>query len=226
MIDAGAELTYVQYDRAGYGKLQFFCDVTPTQFVEVRQAIAMLLDRASFTDTFCAGWGSVVNGPYSSAMWQYQESKDVLADNLNSYAFDVDAANKLLDEGGWTMNEKGEAWTGEGLRHKEVTAEQAENMDECIELSDGRILMPWIIKWCSSEKNNVSDLLATMLANSDNVKNSGMSIVQDTVDWDTPAERHLPEGCRWQRCCSLLLHDQPGHQPDLHYLRLLLQLDR
>ena len=88
MIDAGAELTYVQYDRAGYGKLQFFCDVTPTQFVEVRQAIAMLLDRASFTDTFCAGWGSVVNGPYSSAMWQYQESKDVLADNLNSYAFD------------------------------------------------------------------------------------------------------------------------------------------
>ena len=185
MIDAGAELTYVQYDRAGYGKLQFFCDVTPTQFVEVRQAIAMLLDRASFTDTFCAGWGSVVNGPYSSAMWQYQESKDVLADNLNSYAFDVDAANKLLDEGGWTMNEKGEAWTGEGLRHKEVTAEQAENMDECIELSDGRILMPLIIKWCSSEKNNVSDLLATMLANSDNVKNSGMSIVQDTVDWDT-----------------------------------------
>lgn len=118
-------------------------------------------------------------------MWQYQESKDVLADNLNSYAFDVDAANKLLDEGGWTMNEKGEAWTGEGLRHKEVTAEQAENMDECIELSDGRILMPLIIKWCSSEKNNVSDLLATMLANSDNVKNSGMSIVQDTVDWDT-----------------------------------------
>ena len=185
MIDAGAELTYVQYDRAGYGKLQFFCDVTPTQFVEVRQAIAMLLDRASFTDTFCAGWGSVVNGPYSSAMWQYRESKDVLADNLNSYAFDVDAANKLLDEGGWTMNEKGEAWTGEGLRHKEVTAEQAENMDECIELSDGRILMPLIIKWCSSEKNNVSDLLATMLANSDNVKNSGMSIVQDTVDWDT-----------------------------------------
>lgn len=58
-------------------------------------------------------------------------------------------------------------------------------MDECIELSDGRILMPLIIKWCSSEKNNVSDLLATMLANSDNVKNSGMSIVQDTVDWDT-----------------------------------------
>lgn len=185
MIDAGADLTYVQYDRAGYGKVQFFCDVTPTQFVEVRQAIAMLLDRASFADTFCAGWGSVVNGPYSSAMWQYQESKDVLADNLNSYAFDVDAANKLLDEGGWTFNEKGEAWTGEGLRYKEVTAEQAENMEECVTLSDGRILMPLIIKWCSSEKNQVSDLLATMLANSDNVKNSGMSIVQDTVDWDT-----------------------------------------
>lgn len=56
MIDNGADLQTVQYDRAGYGKIQFFCDVTPTQFVEVRQAIAMLLDRASFADTFCAGW--------------------------------------------------------------------------------------------------------------------------------------------------------------------------
>ena len=185
MIDAGAELKPVQYDRAGYGKIQFFCDVTPTQFKEVRHAIAMLLDRASFADTFCAGWGSVVNGPYSAAMWQYQESKDVLADGLNAYPFDVDGANKVLDEGGWTLNANGEAWTGEGLRHKEVTAEQAENMDECVTLSDGRILMPLIIKWCSTAENQVSDLLATMLANSDNVKNAGMSIVQDSVDWDS-----------------------------------------
>lgn len=186
MIDNGAELQTVQYDRAGYGKIQFFCDVTPTQFVEVRQAIAMLLDRASFADTFCAGWGSVVNGPYSPAMWQYNESKDVLADNLNTYPYDVDAANAKLDEGGWTLTETGDTWTqGSGLRYKEVTAEQAENMEECVTLSDGRILMPLIIKWCSSEENAVSDLLATMLANADAVKNSGMSIVQDVVDWDS-----------------------------------------
>lgn len=58
-------------------------------------------------------------------------------------------------------------------------------MEECVTLSDGRILMPLIIKWCSSEENAVSDLLATMLANADAVKNSGMSIVQDVVDWDS-----------------------------------------
>ena len=51
MIDAGAELKPVQYDRAGYGKIQFFCDVTPTQFKEVRHAIAMLCWTAPASPT-------------------------------------------------------------------------------------------------------------------------------------------------------------------------------
>lgn len=184
MIQDGMALKTCEFPRAGYGKIQFVCDITPTQFVEVRQAIAHLLDRTAFVDTFCAGWGSVVNGPFGTDLWQYKESKELFAEELDTYAFDVDAANKLLEEGGWTMNEKGEAWTGEGLRYKEVTAEQAEYMDECVNLSDGRILMPLMIKWCSSENNPVSELLASMLANSDDVKAAGMQIVKDTVAFD------------------------------------------
>jgi peptide/nickel transport system substrate-binding protein len=70
MIDEGYDYQYVQFDRAGYGKLQFFCDVTPTQFIEVRHAVAMLLDRVAFADTFCEGWGSVVDGPYAPCLYQ------------------------------------------------------------------------------------------------------------------------------------------------------------
>ena len=184
MIDEGYDYQYVQFDRAGYGKLQFFCDVTPTQFIEVRHAIAMLLDRVAFADTFCAGWGGVVDGPYAPCLYQYQENKDRLSDNLNTYAYDVDGAIAKLVEGGWVLNAEGGEYT-DGIRYKEVTAEQAKYMDECVTLADGRILMPLIIKWCSSEGNPVSDLLASMLANGDQVAQAGMKIVQDVVDFNT-----------------------------------------
>ena len=184
LIDEGYDYQYVQYDRAGYGKLQFFCDVTPTQFVEVRHAVAMLLDRVAFADTFCAGWGGVVDGPYAPCLYQYQENKDRLSDNLNTYAYDVDGAIATLIEGGWVLDAEGNDYV-EGIRYKEVTAEQAQYMDECVTLADGRILMPLIIKWCSSEGNPVSDLLASMLANGDQVAQAGMQIVQDVVDWNT-----------------------------------------
>ena len=184
MIDEGYDYQYVQFDRAGYGKLQFFCDVTPTQFIEVRHAITMLLDRVAFADTFCAGWGGVVDGPYAPCLYQYQENKDRLSDNLNTYAYDVDGAIAKLVEGGWVLNAEGGEYT-DGIRYKEVTAEQAKYMDECVTLADGRILMPLIIKWCSSEGNPVSDLLASMLANGDQVTQAGMKIVQDVVDFNT-----------------------------------------
>lgn len=185
MIDNGAELQYVQFDRAGYGKLQFFCDHTPSQFVEVRHAVAMLLDRVAFADTFCAGWGGVVDGPYAPCLYQYQANKDRLSDSLNTYAYDVDGAIAELVAGGWTLNADGTEYAGTGLRYKEVTAEQAQYMDECVTLADGRILMPLIIKWLSSEGNPVSDLIASMLANGDQVTQAGMQIVQDVVDFNT-----------------------------------------
>ena len=184
MIDEGYDYQYVQFDRAGYGKLQFFCDTTPTQFIEVRHAIAMLLDRVAFADTFCEGWGGVVDGPYAPCLYQYQENKDRLSDSLNTYAYDVDGAIAKLVEGGWVLNAEGGEYES-GIRYKEVTAEEAQYMDECVTLADGRILMPLIIKWCSSEGNPVSDLLASMLANGDQVTQAGMKIVQDVVDFNT-----------------------------------------
>lgn len=181
MIDSGADFTYVEYDRAGYGKIQFLCDVGPTQFVEVRHAVAMLLNRDEFVNTFCQGWGSVVNAPYATAMEMYQDSKDLFAEELNTYAYDVDAANAELVAGGWTLDAEGNEWAGTGLRYKDVTDLDV-NKDGCVEVG-GKTLMPLQIQWYSTEGNAVSDLLAIMLANSDAVKNSGMEIVQTVGDW-------------------------------------------
>lgn len=187
MIDSGEKFRAVQYERAGYGKLQFLCDVGPTQFVEVRHAVAQLLNRDEFANTFCQGYGTVVDAPYATSMQMYMDSKDFLADNLSSYPFDVDAANKELTDGGWTLNEKGEEWTGEGLRYKDVTGLKIlggkdVNTDGCIEVG-GKTLMPLEIKWFSTDGNPVSDLLAVMLAESDPVAKSGMKIIQHVGDW-------------------------------------------
>lgn len=163
MVDAGTH-NYLNYSRNGYGQLIFKCNVGPTQFVEVRQAIAMLLDRNEFTKTFTGGHGSVVHGPYGLSQWMVEEAEDQIG-TLSTYNYNKDEAVKLLETGGWTKDKDGNDYTGEGLRHKEV---------------DGKF-MPLKIEWCSSESNSVSDLLVTMLANNPDVKSAGMEITQHVV---------------------------------------------
>ena len=180
MAETG-EYSYCNYTRNGYGKLMFQCDFGPTQFVEVRQAVAYLLDRQEFCNTFTGGYGSVVNGPYSTAQWMYQESEELFNEKLNTYAYNPAEAVKLLEEGGWTLNADGTEYSGSGLRYKEVTAEEAGDYALNVTLDDGRILMPLHIMWASSEGNSVSDLLVTMLANGEQTANAGMEIEQNVM---------------------------------------------
>ncbi len=186
IIENKGGFDYVRFDRAGYGMIEFMCDFGPTQFQEVRQAVAYLLDRNAFADTFCAGWGTVVSGPYGTGMWQYKDSEEFLADNLNTYSYSPDMANQVLTEGGWVYTADGSEWTpGSGLRYKEVTEEQAVNYEDYCVTADGKLLMPLQIQWTSSEGNAVSDLIATMLAKGSDVANAGMQINQATMDFST-----------------------------------------
>jgi len=183
LVDAGGYACDT-FDRAGYGYLGFICDGGPTQFVEVRQAIAYLLDRNEFCSQFTKGHGIVVNGPYGTAQAQYQRNKEWFASNLNAYEYNPETAKATLDAGGWNLNADGTAYSGSGTRYKEVTAEQAVNYEElCVTLADGRILMPLKIRWITSENNAVSDLLATMLGNGPQVADAGIEIVSDVVSF-------------------------------------------
>ena len=180
MVDTG-DYSYCHYTRNGYGKLMFQCDFGPTQFAAVRQAIAYLLDREEFCTTFTGGYGSVVNGPYSTAQWMYQESEEVFNEKLNNYAYDPAKAVEVLEADGWTLNADGTEYSGTGVRYKEVTAEEAGDFALNVTLDDGRILMPLHIMWASSQGNSVSDLLATMLANGKQTADAGMVIEQNVM---------------------------------------------
>ncbi len=172
---------YVQFDRPGYGMINMVCDFGPTQFLAVRQAIIKLLDRNEFANTFCQGWGGVVNGPYGTGLWQYQEGEEWLSENLNPYTYSPEEAVALLVEDGWVYNADGSEWTEGNVRHKKVTAEEAGTYKHNITLADGTILMPLIIEWSSSEGNSVSDLLKVMLAEADATKAAGMQINQNVM---------------------------------------------
>jgi Bacterial extracellular solute-binding proteins, family 5 Middle. len=134
LVEAGG-IAYSAYPRAGYGKLQFACDFGPTQYPEVRQAIAYLLDRNDFAKSFTGGFGSVVNGPYGEAFWFYQETKDELNEKLNPYSYSLEKAIEVLETGGWVYDKNGNPYK-EGIRYKK--------------LEDGT-LIPLIIEWASTE---------------------------------------------------------------------------
>lgn len=178
----GYGFDYVQFDRPGYGKLMFHSDFGPTQFINVRHAIAHLLDRNEFANTFCNGWGGVVNGPYGTAMWMYQDAEEWLDENLDNYAYNPEKAIELLVEDGWVYDEKGNDYV-EGIRYKKVTPEEAGTYAHNVTLEDGTILMPLIIEWASSEGNSVSDLLSVMLANGEQTAAAGVKINQNVMSF-------------------------------------------
>ncbi|WP_459129594.1 ABC transporter substrate-binding protein [Guggenheimella bovis] len=168
--ESNGGFSYVDYPRNGYGKLLFTCDLYPTKDAEVRQAIAHLLDRKDFANSFTGGFGGVVNGPYGDGVWEYQESKSVIDSQIDTYEYSLDKAKELLDKAGWNLDEKGQPYPGTGLRYKKDEAGK---------------LMPLKIKWCSSEKNPVSELLVVKLMKNKDVEAAGIVIEQDTMDFDT-----------------------------------------
>ena len=205
----GENFAEVHYQRAGYGKIQFECDFGPTMFPEVRQAIAYLLNRTEFCQAFTGGYGVVVDGPYSPDfdMWRAVEDDIELID----YTFSPDNAKKVLEDGGWIYNSKGEPFVeGAGgvdsVRYKKLTEEEANALDiygndagnktfksvantdnityETVEIN-GEYYMPLAINWFGSTPNPVTDLLSTTLANSSDLASVGMVIRATAGDFTT-----------------------------------------
>ncbi len=178
---------YTHYSRAGYGKLAFRCDFGPSQFVEVRQAVALCMDRAGFAKDFTGGYGGVQNAPYYAGSWMYQAAVDdgML---LNEYATSVDSAIAVLEEGGWVYDKDGNAYTS-GVRYKQIPAAEATENDINFKSKDGAYVttkvgddyyMPLVLNWYGTSDNDFSDLLMTGFATNDNITNAGF-VVQTTM---------------------------------------------
>lgn len=196
----GGGFSEAHYDRAGYGKLQFDGDFSPTMFKEVRQAVAYCFDRTEFANTFCGGYGAVVSAPYSVNFDAVNTLGKGLTDALNEYASSLENAKKALVAGGWTYNSKGENlganWVkGEGVdsvRYKKLAANEygvddinktyagvtSEGVNyKTVKVGDD-YYMPLVINWFSSENNPVSALLTTSLKEAQITKDAGILITK------------------------------------------------
>lgn len=189
----------VHYDRAGYGKVQFDCDFSPTMFAEVRQAIAYCFDREEFANTFCGGFGSVVNGPYSVNFPAYVANEDLLEEKLKSYSVSTAAAKKALQEGGWVYNADGSAYDDSvgGIRYKKLSAAEATKYNinyKAVSVTTSNLpdkkkeyktvkvgddyYMPCVVNWFSSENNPVSDLLTQNLLHKGYLTEAGVGMTK------------------------------------------------
>ncbi|MGX8794941.1 ABC transporter substrate-binding protein [Fusibacter sp. JL298sf-3] len=177
LVDQGG-FNYTDYPRAGYGKLTFHCDYGPTQYKEVRQAIAHLLDRNKFARTFTSGFGSIVNGPYGEGQWFFQENKAELNEKLNAYPYSLEDAIKVLEEGGWVYDENGNDYS-EGIRYKKM---------------DDGTMLPLVIEWASSEQNAMSDLLVVELQENPDLAAAGIKINQTVMTFNELLSYYYRDG--------------------------------
>lgn len=193
----------VHYQRAGYGKAQFDCDFGPTMFASTRQAIAYVLNTAEFASAFTGGYGTVIYGPYSPDFDMWQAVKDDI--ELIDYSFSVENAIKVLEEDGWVYNSKGEAYvagqTGvDAVRYRKLTADEAEVLGginktyASVENTDGVVYqtvevngeyyLPLAINWFGTTPNDVTEMLAARLVNTEAVNSIGMVVRSSVGDFD------------------------------------------
>ncbi|MFI3258084.1 MAG: ABC transporter substrate-binding protein [Spirochaetales bacterium] len=172
-INAGLDLAddgvvgYTYYPRAGYGKIVFSCNFGPTQFATVRQAIAYCLDRDEFAKEYTGGFGQVTDGYYGLSQWEYQTQADEVAVRLEHYTRNLDKAEEILINDGWTLNAQGGTFVKgtDAVRYKRVNGE----------------LMGLEIEWANTPNNPVSDLISRMLPSA--MASVGMKLNPTTLEF-------------------------------------------
>ena len=199
LVDKGI-VSKTTYFRNGYGKITFDCSQFPTDSVNVRQAIALTLDRNEFARQYSGGYASVVHAAYGLAQWEYQDSKDWIDENLDTYEKDLDRARELLIADGWILNKDGAAYQdGDGLRYKDVDGE----------------LKSLTIEWCNTSGNPVSELLSTMLPES--MAELGMELLATTTDFPTLSAAMSHEGAKVYNMYNLGTGFSNQHSPWYYY---------
>ena len=119
------------YPRSGLSFIAFNTEHTVVSEAAVRQAIAMCLDKEGLTADYTGAFGLKADGFYGLGQWMYQIVNGTIAptmpedateqeiakleeewasltlDDVEPYAYDVQAAAALLEANGWKLNADG-----------------------------------------------------------------------------------------------------------------------
>ncbi len=97
----------VTYARSGFGFLAMLCDYGVTSDVNIRWALASLIDRSAVVEHVLGGYGTTVDSEYGIGQWMYQELAADLQQELTPISFSIDAANDYLDKTEWVFEADG-----------------------------------------------------------------------------------------------------------------------
>jgi len=191
----------VGFPRHGYGYLGFHGDHGPSQFPEVRRAIAWMLDRQDFARQFTWGFGDVKHGPYALQGWEFQTVGDYLYNHPDFANYGFYPANALqeLVGGGWVLNSYGEPFNPDvdRWRYKDVTGmtnwKNEPLKDDAMVFNVGdRWLMRLEMIWAAND-NRLSDIMRVVLPST--AESLGMYIVEELYPVGTtniPAWQRMP----------------------------------
>ena len=188
---SGGEFLCTHRSRASYGKLAFRCDLGPVQFPEVRQAVALCMDRPAFAAAFTGGAGSVPDGPYCTAFWAYRAAAEQ-GMVPKPYTVSRQEAVELLEAGGWIYDKDGGPYT-EGVRYKKIPGEYATESDLLYQSPDGvyatntvggDCYMPLLLCWYGAEDRAVTDALEQSFAANELLRAVGFTVYEERGPFD------------------------------------------
>lgn len=110
-IDKGNEavkdgaLQRIDYSRNGYGVLSFKTDQAPTNEVEVRRAIAYLIDRNQLLKDVLGSYGEVIDSDYVPSQWMAKEAGELALPY--TYHQSIEQANKELNASSYRFEADG-----------------------------------------------------------------------------------------------------------------------
>jgi len=99
--------TTSSYLRNGFGNMPMMLDWGPTADVNVRWAIACLVDRTALLDQVLEGFGGLVDSEYGAAQWMTVLKERELRETLIPIAMNIDRANDYLDQSTWVFEADG-----------------------------------------------------------------------------------------------------------------------
>ena len=156
------------FERNGYGSLNFLTDRGATQYKEVRQAIAHLMDRNTFVQSFAGGYGVVTNGAYGLSQWMYKDRGADLEGKLTNYQLNIDTANEVLDNSPYKFEADGTTpW--DRAKAEEAFNADAEGFDYYRYDENGEKL---VVNQFGSEESPITSLMNSQLPV--NAKQAGM----------------------------------------------------
>ena len=179
------------FPRHGYGFLAWHGDHGPSQFSNVRRAVAWLIDRDEFARAFTMGWGTVQHGPYALRGPEFSAVGQELYNHPDFTHYALNPANAIaeLEAGGWVLNSEGEPFRPgvDQWRYKDVTGLYTWTG---VPVQEGGGLMRLEMIWAAND-NDVSNILRVVLP--PEAAAVGMNIIEELYPAGTT---NIPS---WQR---------------------------